>query len=407
MIRIKTIEDVVQYQLCSGCGVCAAAEPERYEMEDVGEVGMRPRIKSDAIETTGTAFELCPGHSLERQSLSKGPGYIQSLAADWGPVKSVYEGYAVDEVVRLKGSSGGAVTALGLYGLTLDATTEVVHVGARLNCPYRNETKISTTADELLMNAGSRYAPASPCDQLHNVKSPENTIFVGKPCDVAAASRWEASNGVKFKLKIAFFCAGVPSTQGNINLLYKAGLDPDEVMSLRYRGNGWPGDWTAEAKGGVKHQLSYQKSWGYLQQFRQWRCYICPDHIGEFADIAVGDPWYRSILPREFGSSLIVVRTEIGARFLESAIGGGFMAIEREGADLLPASQPNLLKARGSLWGRLVALRLSGAAAPSYRGFNLMCLWVRELTTREKISSIAGTIRRVFRRRLRKPLSLA
>jgi hypothetical protein len=45
-----------------------------------------------------------------------------------------------------------------------------------------------------------------------------------------------------------------------------------------------------------QQQFTYEQSWGeILQKYRQWRRYICPDHIGEFANIAVADAWHCPI----------------------------------------------------------------------------------------------------------------
>ena len=47
------------------------------------------------------------------------------------------------------------------------------------------------------------------------------------------------------------------------------------------------------------------------------------DHTGEFADISVGDPWYREIREGEAGSSLIIARTEAGRDYITNAIESG------------------------------------------------------------------------------------
>ena len=123
--------------------------------------------------------------------------------------------------------------------------------------------------------------------------------------------------------------------------------------------------------------LIFQESWGFLQRFRQWRCYICPDHSGEFADIAVGDPWYREIEPGESGSSLIVARTERGRKILHDAVESGYVTVLRQDPSLLPPSQPNILNARAELWMRLKVLRLFGAAVPRYSGFQMYRFCIR------------------------------
>ena len=118
-------------------------------------------------------------------------------------------------------------------------------------------------------------------------------------------------------MTIAFFCAGTPTTRGTIALLDRLGIDdPSDVLDVRYRGNGWPGRTVFTVKtatGTETRSLSYEESWGeILTNHKQWRCNVCADHTGEFADIAVGDPWHRPTDPRKPGSSLILVRTERG-----------------------------------------------------------------------------------------------
>jgi coenzyme F420 hydrogenase subunit beta len=119
---------------------------------------------------------------------------------------------------------------------------------------------------------------------------------------------------------------------------------------------------------------------------------VCADHTGEFADIAVGDPWYREIPPDEPGRSLIL-----------AALASGALVAERVAPGILAASQPNLLTTRGAVWARIVFTRLLGAAAPRYRGFPMLRFWWRELSLRQKLQSVTGSLRRVFRRRLRVP----
>lgn len=219
------------------------------------------------------------------------------------------------------------------------------------------------------------------------------------------AARARPALAEKLGLTIAFFCAGVPSTRGTLDLLKKVGVDdPDSVESIRYRGNGWPGRWTVRFRSpaGVleERSLSYEESWGFLTKYVQWRCRLCPDHTGEFADIAVGDPWYRPVEPGEPGKSLIVARTPRGREFLHAAAAAGYIVLETRDASLLPRSQPNLLRARGAVWGRLLALRLAGIPTPRFDEFCLFRAWWR-LTLGDKIRSIFGTWRRIAERGLR------
>ncbi|MFQ5654569.1 MAG: Coenzyme F420 hydrogenase/dehydrogenase, beta subunit C-terminal domain, partial [Planctomycetota bacterium] len=247
----------------------------------------------------------------------------------------------------------------------------------------------------------------------HRVESaPAPCVFIGKPCDVAATwkaralrSRLDGNLG----LTIAIFCAGTPSTEGTLAMLRSMGVESgDEIVGLRYRGNGWPGRAEVTLPGGdgdgeERRSLSYEESWGeILQKHRQWRCALCADHTGEFADIAVGDPWYRPTGEGDPGRSLVIVRTERGRRLLAEAMESGTLTLERVDPALLPASQPNLLRTRGAIWGRLLVCRWMGAAVPRYLGVPALRFWWSELGLREKAQSIYGTVKRVIVRRLRR-----
>jgi coenzyme F420 hydrogenase subunit beta len=120
---------------------------------------------------------------------------------------------------------------------------------------------------------------------------------------------------------------------------------------------------------GTRHTSSegipYAEGWGrILQAERRWRCRVCADHTGAFADISVGDPWHA---PPEgdtdAGRSLIVARTPRGRAFVEAAIAAGVLVAETRGRDVIAAAQPNLKATHGAVWGRRVAMR-AGACAP-------------------------------------------
>ncbi len=408
-LPVLDIEEVCERQLCTGCGICASLEPERFEMDEALEFGRRPFVKPGAAATTGDGLACCPGVHLSHAETPR-EGTDPAMFAAWGPVLEVWEGWAADDAIRHGGSSGGAATALALHCIEAGGMERVLHTAARADTPYLNESVFSTNRDDLLSRTGSRYAPASPCDRIGEIADlPGQSVFIGKPCDAAAvrnARRLRSDLDEKLGCVIAFFCAGAPSTKGTLAILKDAGVtDPTKVRSLRYRGNGWPGMWRLEYEDEHgEHQTverTYAESWGFVQRFRQWRCYICPDHTGEFADLAVGDPWYREIEPDERGSSLIVVRTERGRRILQAAVESGHIVLKQRDETLLPRSQPNLMSARGGLWARLLTMRLMGAKTPVFEQMPSFRFWLSELSLVQKVRAFTGTMKRVLRKGLR------
>jgi coenzyme F420 hydrogenase subunit beta len=409
-VKVISIVDVTERHLCTGCGACAFVQPDVLTMVDVLDQGRRPVLQPGRTAAeSAPSLAICPGASLSHDKAP--PDAIASLLGEWGPVLEVWEGYAADPEVRYRGSSGGVATALAIDSIEHQGMHGVLHITARPDAPILNHTVLSTTRDELAAAAGSRYAPASPCDSLDLVEAaPGPCVFIGKPCDVAAVQKVRAGRpglDANLGLTIGIFCAGTPTLKGTLKMLEHMGVtDSASVEELRYRGNGWPGEAVAVVDGDEKsHRLSYAESWGdILQEHRQWRCYVCADHTGEFADVSVGDPWYRPVTEGEAGRSLVVVRTERGRQAVRAAMTSGSVVLERVDPELLPASQPNLLETRGAIWGRMVGLRLMGVPHPRYRNMATFPTW-RRLPMKKRAQSIYGTVKRVFVKRLRQKAS--
>lgn len=151
--------------------------------------------------------------------------------------------------------------------------------------------------------------------------------------------------------------------------------------------------------------MSYTESWGFLQEYRPFRCRICPDGTGEFADISCGDPWYREIRGKEKGHSLVLVRSERGREILRRVMETGYVILKPVEPWVLEASQANLLAKRRAIWGRLLALKMFGIPVPDYDGFPLYENW-RHIKTKEKARSFIGTVRRIIQRRYYRQMEL-
>ncbi len=401
----RSIAEVVDQHLCSGCGACSYLEPEVLAMTEVRDQGMRP-LPIAAVNgrpVAGAALRACPGHGLRHPdgALAGAPEH-----GEWGPVLEVHECWSTDPELRHRGSSGGVVSALAAHALEREHAVGVLQTRASGSDPLRNEVALSRTREDVLAAAGSRYAPASPCAGLQLVEDAGGPcVVVGKPCDVSA-TRAAASERPRLEeavaLTIGIFCAGTPSRAATESVVRDLGMAPEDVARVDYRGEGWPGLFRATDRDGHRVSATYAEAWAQLSRQRQWRCMVCPDHSGQFADISVGDPWYRPPQPGEDGRSLLVVRTERGRAAVAAAFRDGALEGRRVDPAIITASQPSLHATQRTVWGRVLGLRLAGMRAPDYRGMGTLAAWGR-LGARDRVASVLGTVRRVRTKGLRTP----
>jgi coenzyme F420 hydrogenase subunit beta len=412
MKKMKTftrVDQVVEWRLCLGCGACVPACPNgAISLVNVREQGIRPVVNSVKCRRCGSCVEVCPGIEISHRPMDCLA--IPELRHEWGPVLEVWEGYATDSRIRYEGSSGGAVTALCLFCLEKEGAAGVLQIGARQGSPLENAAVFSKSRAELLRCTGSRYSPAAPCEHLGWIKEAGGkSVFVGKPCDVVALRKSQAVNpelDAKVGLAISIFCAGTPAMEGTFHILRILGVKPEHVRDIRYRGYGWPGATTVKTgdDGASARQMAYDESWGnILSHYGQFRCRLCPDSSGEFADISCCDPWYRTVQPTEPGRSLVLVRTARGRQLLHRAMEAGYLQLERVEPNTVPLSQKALLSRRRQLWGRLLIMQLMRVPVPCFRGFTLFSSWLR-LSAAWKVRSLAGTAKRIVLRGWRKPL---
>ena len=404
MRKIKSIQDVVDWRLCLGCGACAYVCPDRkITMADVVDEGLRPRLADDDCASCTLCLDVCPALGLDQTDAARRPGIMPEVLGAFGPVLEIWEGHAADPEIRFKGSSGGALTAIALHCLQNEGMAGVLHIGQDPADAARNSTRLSRNRDDLMQCVGSRYAPASVCERLDLVENAEAPcVVIGQPSEVSALKKvlpQKPALAEKVGLTLSFFCAGSPATRGTLDLMERYKAEPAQVDYLRYRGFGWPGFFSTRVKGAADatEHLSYNDAWAFLQKYRPYSTHLFPDGSGEDADISCGDPWYRPVQPGEHGSSLMVVRTERGREILKRAIEAGVIVARPGTCEQLEKSQANLTRKRGAVWGRILAFRLLGVPAPRYTGYSLFSNWMA-LPWKEKSGSVIGTLRRIIQR---------
>ncbi len=367
------LNQIVESGFCLGCGLCASlAGPDAVRMEMGADGFPVPRLlRSDA--DLGFLRDLCPGITIRRKGPLRGPEKI------YGPYTSLHRAYAKNDAVRWKASSGGAITAVLIYLLENKIVDAVLHIGKSDASPLHNAARVSRTREEAKAGAGSRYAPGSLLeDWMALLRRGERIAVVGKPCDIVAVRQF-LDRYPEFKPQVvctlSFMCMGLPSQRATTKLVEALGVPREDIRDFWYRGNGWPGKATAVDAAGGRHEMSYQDSWGrILSKEVKFRCKVCPDGYGEFADLSCGDAWDhdrdgRPLFDERPGMSAAFVRTETGRRIFEAARNGGYLGAEPYDVANLETIQRSQYQRKIHAGVRLLAVKLAGDRLLEFTGF--------------------------------------
>ena len=395
-----TVARVLAGDLCSGCGLCAGLVPAAITMETRDPGYSRPRVPG-AVDATSEAViaTACPGARVAPwQDAPHRHPY-------WGPYHRVLTGHATDPAVRHAGSSGAALTALAIHALQTGMVEGVLHVIADPDRPTRNLMTWSSDAAGVLAGAGSRYAASSPLGGIDTLlDAGRRFVFIGKPCDVSALRQLATVDprvDALVPLKLAFFCAGVPSHAGADRIVRAMNLDPAEIVAVRYRGNGWPGLTRAETADGRAGEMRYADSWGgELSKQVQFRCKICPDAVGGVADVAAADAWYGDDggypeFDERDGRSLIVTRTAVGEAVLNAALARNVLAVDPLAIGEIDRMQPAQARRKRVVAARLAACVVTLQPCPVVAGLDV-AVARRRSTWREQWRNWAGTVSRIL-----------
>jgi coenzyme F420 hydrogenase subunit beta len=396
--RIETLKDVVDWGLCTGCGACHFnCDKGAVELVNIQSLGIRPHFSSQGCAGCTRCLSICPGYRVDGE-LATGSESGSEFSSEIGAVLEVWEGHAADPEIRFRGSSGGVLSALALYCVEHEGMKTVVHSGKSEDQPWLNTTHVSTNREQILAHTGSRYAPSSPCDGLSEIEHSDGPgVFIGKPCDAAAVGMLRSERKEldrNLGLVLTFFCAGTPSTKGTLDLIDSLGMARESVQSVRYRGEGWPGEFRIlQSESPREKSLTYAESWDKLTGYRPLRCNLCPDGLGRVADIACGDAWHKFDNAGDPGRSLVLVRTKRGQEILRRAIAANYVELSLVSGAAVVAAQTSLLNRRRELFGRLLAMRMLMIPTPEFLNFSLMRSWL-QLPVIRQVRTITGTLRR-------------
>ncbi len=397
---------IVEQGLCIGCGLCQAVAGKRViSVTKVDSGYERPVVVGELDHSTvDDIYDVCPGTRIEGlpERLNEPDTRVDNV---WGPWRRIARAWAADPGIRFEGATAGVLTALADYLVTSKRVAFVLHTCSSRTEPTFGERHLSFSSADVLSAAGSVYGPTAPLIDIADVLARnEPFAFIGKPCDIAALRNLARHDGRVDRLVrywLTPVCGGFGEPQFTDSFIEALGIRRKDVTRFRYRGRGCPGPTRIETQDTAieRHYLDY---WGDDES--QWslpfRCKICPDGIGEAADIAASDTWIggspnRTDSETDPGTNAVIARTKAGEELIAAAVRDGALTIEYDiTPDEMSLYQPHQMRKKYAAWPRHQGLSDEGRIVPETHRLRIREL-AEELPPSHSTYQREGTRKRV------------
>jgi len=417
MADAPDLHTIVSRGLCAGCGLCESiAGRDRVEMAITSAGRMRPHQRSTLDDRTLEKIRsVCPGVTVTGPDPAQvaDKGVMHDI---WGPIRSLHRGWSTDDEIRFHAAAGGAMTGLACYLLESGKVEAIVHVRASSTHPMETDALVSRTTAEARSGAQSRYGPATPLRHIEQLLEEGIRFAVfAKPCDIAAIrnlARIDPRVDGQIPYLVTIFCGGIPTLRTAERIAAYHGVPAAEVSVFRWRGNGWPGPTHVETRHGRVFDLSYDKVWysaGVPWSYDiQFRCKICPDAIGELADISCPDSWVmvdgKPSHEEAPGANLFIARTKRGEELVGAAAAAGAIHLDPFSIEELDAQHADHVTRKIENPARMRALGREGQLQPHVEGFRSERM-VEMAGAERDAAAEAGARRRIREGAHREPLA--
>lgn len=272
---------------------------------------------------------------------------------------------ASDEKLRFRASSGGSGSALlqWLFDRGLIGTAVSFHYCSEQRC-YRPVLIYHYEDYEV---TGSIYHEV---DLVAFLKAHSDDIQGGfacfcLPCQARAIRQVVSGAGHRVFL-IGLTCSSQLSLDATAFLLRRLHIPEEDVIQIRYRGDGWPGGVRIFLKDGdVRTIPNLDSVWTQIfhsRLFSRKQCYTCGLTLNPYADITLADPWLPEVMREEqTGQTLLVANTEMGEDAARQAFQEGYLTLSQLPDDMAEQSQKGTLR-------RKMAFRGAGRAGKAMMG---------------------------------------
>ena len=325
-MKSPVIRDIVENNLCIGCGLCAATCPQ-HSLEMVwnpyGEYN--PVAMRSCDKECGVCLKTCPfadGNDNEDIIGKSLYGRIPEIShrLETGYFLDCYVGYAPD--TRERGSSGGMATWLFSTLLKKGIVDYVIAVIANDDPDRLFKFTIFSNHEDVINSSGSAYYPVELSGVIREIQKRDGKCaVVGLPCFIKAirlAAQKNKKLNEKIFVMVGLVCGQLKSKHftGYISALSKVdgslrkvifrGKSPQKPASNYY----FSSTNTKGVTGKIFWNEGVSDAW-LNRWFTPNPCNYCDDIFAECADVTFMDAWLPEYVKHNQGTSIVLVRSQL------------------------------------------------------------------------------------------------
>jgi coenzyme F420 hydrogenase subunit beta len=307
----ELIEDVLNKDLCIGCGACVELCP--YFKNHKGKTAML----FACTLSQGRCFAFCPKAEVDLDVLANRFWNAPYEGTPLGKYREVLMARAGEKMETAAFQAGGTVSAL----MTLALKSRLIDAAALTDREDMVAVpRLITRAEDVSGCAGSKFMAAPTLSVVNRgaIQGYEHMGVVGTPCQLTAVAQMKSNflNRKNFKdpvaLTVGLFCTWAIDTRQLMPLLAECigdaciqGMDmpppPSEIMLI-------------DTDAG-KVEIPLER----IRELVPKGCHVCPDMTSEWSDVSVG------VIEGKPDWNTLIIRTQTGEQLVKDACNEGYL----------------------------------------------------------------------------------